>query len=41
MAGRQRLAELSVYVLQGGVEPWPQSGKQEMLENLVNSLARD
>ena len=36
LEGRKNLADLSDYVLEGDVEPEPRSGRQEMLENLVN-----
>jgi len=36
MAGRLSLADLSDRVVEGAIEPEPRSGRQEMLENLVN-----
>ena len=33
---RSSLADLSNYILKHDVEPEPRSGRQEMLENLVN-----
>jgi xylose isomerase len=36
LAGKRSLADLERHVLTRGVEPQPRSGRQEMLENLVN-----
>ncbi len=36
MAGRKSLADLSEHVVANGLDPRPRSGRQEMLENLVN-----
>jgi xylose isomerase len=38
VAGDASLAQLSEHVLAGAVEPKPRSGRQEVLENLVNSF---
>ena len=37
LKGKRSLADLAVRVEQGGVEPQPVSGRQEYLENLINS----
>jgi xylose isomerase len=36
LEGKSSLDELSAYVLDKGIEPRPRSGRQELLENLVN-----
>lgn len=38
MAGEASLAELSEHVVSGSVDPRPRSGRQEALENLVNTF---
>jgi xylose isomerase len=38
LAGKKSLADLSDHVIAGRIEPQPRSGRQEMLENLVNRL---
>ncbi len=40
LAGKQNLEALSDHVLQDRIEPRPRSGRQEMLENLVNNSKR-
>lgn len=37
LEGRASLADLAAHVVDGAVEPRPQSGRQEALENLVNT----
>ena len=37
MAGQMSLQEIAEHVLRNGIDPKPRSGRQEMLENLVNS----
>lgn len=39
LAGRKSLDDLSAHVLDTGLEPTPTSGRQEMLENLVNRVS--
>lgn len=39
LAGRKSLDDLSAHVLETGLEPMPTSGRQEMLENLVNRVS--
>ncbi len=39
LAGRKSLDDLSAYVLDTGLDPKPASGRQEMLENLVNRVS--
>jgi xylose isomerase len=39
LAGRKSLEDLSQQVLASGIDPEPCSGRQEMLENLVNRLS--
>lgn len=39
LAGRKSLDDLSSYVLDADLEPKPVSGRQEMLENLVNRVS--
>jgi xylose isomerase len=41
LTGKASLANLSDRVLAQGIEPQPRSGRQEMLENLVNRLGGD
>jgi xylose isomerase len=36
LAGGSSLDALEAYVLAGGINPQPRSGKQEFLENVVN-----
>jgi hypothetical protein len=36
LSGRVSLAELEARVSKGGIDPRPRSGRQELLENLVN-----
>lgn len=38
LAGRKSLDDLSAHVLETGLDPEPVSGRQEMLENLVNRV---
>jgi xylose isomerase len=35
-AGQRSLSDLSDYIVRESVEPRPRSGRQEMLENLLN-----
>jgi xylose isomerase len=37
LAGKESLADIAGRVLKDGIEPKPVSGRQEYLENLVNS----
>jgi xylose isomerase len=41
LAGKKTLADLSEHVIENRVEPQPRSGRQEMLENLVNRVAEE
>jgi xylose isomerase len=41
LSGRATLVDLSHHVLTNQIEPQPRSGRQEMLENLVNRVASD
>ncbi|MBI1814995.1 MAG: xylose isomerase [Deltaproteobacteria bacterium] len=41
LAGKKSLADLSKHVIENRVEPQPRSGRQEMLENLVNRVAEE
>lgn len=38
LSGRRSLVDLAEHVARGGIDPRPRSGRQEMLENLVNRL---
>ena len=37
LAGKESLADIAARVLKDGIEPKPRSGRQEYLENLVNT----